>query len=210
MKQQVSISISRFKQPHRAEIFLLLTTNWVQAEEIIHVVTADGSLLGDSAADDDFSCAFSKPGGSVYLTTAHRVSGTTLKCPVPNLDSLISSTESGLDIVIGLCSLLKSLPPFAPALQARACDMREGTAPSSLAPVNGTEAGGTTVVVVDSSTVLGFGANVPSCRFGSIYPVAGTSRHRIRENRLCGTGAYWRHHSSQHSTFGSWTHSVGV
>ena len=158
-----------------AEIFLLLTTNWVQAEEIIHVVTADGSLLGDSAADDDFSCAFSKPGGSVYLTTAHRVSGTTLKCPVPNLDSLISSTESGLDIVIGLCSAAEISAAVCSGFAGTRVRYEKRTAPSSLAPVNGTEAGGTTVVVVDSSTVLGFGANVPSCRFGSIYPVAGTS-----------------------------------
>ena len=41
--------------------------------------------------------------------------------------------------------------------------------------MNGTQAGGDVAVLVDSASVKGFGANVPSCRFGTIYPVAGTS-----------------------------------
>ena len=160
------------------EVFLPTGANWVQAEEVIHAVTSDGSLLGDNSGDDDFWCVFGKAGiygGSIYLSAASRVSGTILKCTVPDLDTLIVSGQSGFEIVIGICSSTE--------VSASSCTSYAGTrvryekklGVSSVLPVNGTQAGGDVAVLVDSASVKGFGANVPSCRFGTIYPVAGTS-----------------------------------
>lgn len=160
------------------EVFLPYGGNWIQAEEVIKLITADGSLLGDNVADGDFWCVFGQAaqfGGSTVYSVAVTTSGTTLKCAVPDLDDFISVGETGFEVVVGICS--------SSEVSSLSCTHNGGTrlryekkmGVASRSPVNGTQDGGDIVTLVDASTIKGFGANVPSCRFGTIYPVVATT-----------------------------------
>lgn len=162
------------------DIFLQTGVSWVQAEEVIYVVSSDGMLLGDSSGDDEFYCVFGRA-AQYGSSLAHRLSAAMLKCEVRDLDDLIPAGQSGFEVLVSICS--------ATEYSAGSCSGQTGTrlryekriGISSLSPVNGTDAGavftdgvitsGIITVLVNSSVIKGFGASVPSCKFGTIYPV---------------------------------------
>lgn len=160
------------------DIFLPTGANWVQAEEIIHVVSSDGMLLGDSSGDDEFFCVFGRAaqyGSSLYYALAHRLSAAMLKCEVRDLDALIPAGQSGFEVLVSICSATEYVAGSCTGQAGTRLRYEKKIGVSSLTPVNGTDAGGVITVLVDSSVIKGFGANVPSCKFGTIYPVLATA-----------------------------------
>ena len=157
------------------DIFLPTGANWVYAEDVIHVTTSDGSLLSGSAEFGGYVCSFiraAQSGGSVYVSTATKLSAAMLKCEVPDMDTLVPAAESGFEVLVSICTENEFLVGQCTSLAGTRLRYEKKMNVTSISPVNGTEAGGDLVVLVDSATIKGFGANVPSCRFGTIYPVS--------------------------------------
>jgi len=157
------------------EVFLPLGANWIQAEEVIHLTSSDGTLVG--AGDASPWCVFTQSGvyyGTTFYSQATMVSGTNLKCIVPGMDLLIASGQSGFDVWVSIC--------VSTEYSASVCVGNAGThlryesrlLASTLTPVNGTQDGGDLLTLVDTAVVKAFSANIPSCRFGTIFPVAAT------------------------------------
>ena len=157
------------------DVFLPLGANWIQAEEIIHVTSSDGTLIG--SGDWNPWCVFTQAGiydGSTFYSQAILTSSTNLKCAVPGMDSLIASGQSGFDVWVSICVSSEYI--------ASACNANAGTRlryeqrvlASTITPVSGAQDGGTMLTLTDASVIKSFGANIPSCRFGTIYPVAAT------------------------------------
>ena len=157
------------------DVFLPLGANWIQAEEIIHVTSSDGTLIG--SGDSSPWCVFTQAGiynGTTFYSQATFTSSTNLKCAVPGMDSLIASGQSGFDVWVSIC--------VSTEYSASVCNANAGTRlryeqrvlASTITPVNGTQDGGDMLTLYDASIIKSFGANIPSCRFGTIFPVAAT------------------------------------